>query len=376
MRSREKLIDSVRVLALFAAGCAATVLAGCGMPAAPQPPSLELPAPVSDLTAVRNGDQVALAWTMPKRDTSRVNLKGDVTARLCRTDGSNPCTVVATLNLAPGASGSFTETLPLALTSGEPRTLNYFVELPSKRGRSAGQSNAATVLEGQAPAAVAGLSADVRKEGVVLRWIPDSPESYPTQVRLERTVLTPAPARKEPAPLAEPPEPTKQNLLVPQGEVRGRAIDKEIRFGETYEYRAQRIAQITVNGKEIELAGPFSQPVRVDAQNIFAPPVPMALAAVAASVGSSGTWAIDLSWQPDADPDLAGYAVYRREAVAEGQAASAWQRISPAQPVIGPGFHDAAVAAGHNYEYAVTAIGQNGRESEKSAIAQEAVPSQ
>jgi hypothetical protein len=157
--------------------------------------------------------------------------------------------------------------------------------------------------------------------------------------------------------------------------MRGGVIDKDIRFGETYEYRAQRIARLTVGSKEIELDGPLSPPVRIDAQNVFAPAVPLALAAVAVP-GENGTAhaqepSIDLSWQPDNDADLAGYIVYRREA---GQPDSAWQRVSPQEPVAGSGFHDPTVKVGHTYEYAVTAIGQNSRESDKSAIAQETVP--
>lgn len=375
MQSRVKLSESVRVLALaltaLGAGAATT---GCGMTAAPQPPSLKLPAPVSDLSAVRTGDQVALAWTMPKRDTSRVDLKGDVITRVCRNEVGNPCTVVATLNLAPGANGKFTETLPTLLATGEPRALNYYVELLNKRGRSAGQSNAAPVLEGQAPAQVAGLSAEVRRDGVVLRWTPEETEPHPTLIRLERTLVTSAPAKQQGL-LGEPPEPTKENLIVPAGSVRDRTIDKEIRFGETYEYRAQRVARLTVDKKELELAGPVSSPVRVDAQNVFAPSVPVGLAAVAVPGSNGGAWSVDLSWQPDADPDLGGYAVYRREAAADGHTAGAWQRVS-SQRVIGPGFHDAVVAAGHSYEYAVTAVGQNGRESERSATTEETVPEQ
>jgi hypothetical protein len=51
-----------------------------------------------------------------------------------------------------------------------------------------------------------------------------------------------------------------------------------------------------------------------------------------------------------------------------------WQRISPAEPVIGPVFHDSHVQAGRTYAYAVSAIGQNGHESARSAEAQETVP--
>ena len=43
--------------AALAAGLAA-VLAGCGTPGTPLPPSLKLPDPVTDLAAVRAGSQV------------------------------------------------------------------------------------------------------------------------------------------------------------------------------------------------------------------------------------------------------------------------------------------------------------------------------
>jgi hypothetical protein len=149
------------------------------MPAAPLPPSLDLPEPVSDLAARRTGDTVSLAWTMPQRDTSKVLLKGPVTVRVCREeDPAGACASVANLQFAPGARGALTETLPPALAAGSPRSLHYFVELINRRGRSAGLSNAGAVLAGQAPAPVNGLRAELRKDGVVLRWTPGPPEPY------------------------------------------------------------------------------------------------------------------------------------------------------------------------------------------------------
>ncbi|MGH9591205.1 MAG: hypothetical protein ACRD25_12475, partial [Terracidiphilus sp.] len=48
-----------------AALAAGIVMSGCGLPGAPQPPSLNLPRKVKDLTAERAGGQVSLEWTMP-----------------------------------------------------------------------------------------------------------------------------------------------------------------------------------------------------------------------------------------------------------------------------------------------------------------------
>lgn len=363
---------AVRIVALAAVLGASAVLSGCGMQAAPQPPSLKLPEPVKDLRAARTGDEVALTWTMPQRDTSKVLLKEAVTARVCRREAAaGSCSKVADVLFAPGAQAAFKEDLPAAMATGQPRPLSYFVELINQRGRSAGLSNASTVLAGKAPVPPAGLVAEVRKQGVVLHWIPGPAEPYATEIRLERTLLTPAPKKQAQGPLTAPPEPLKQNLLVPAGEVRGRAIDKDIRFGNTYEYRAQRITRVTANGKTLELDSSFSPPVKVEALDVFPPAMPTGLAAVATPAENGAGPAIDLSWQPDAEADVAGYAVYRRET---GQPESAWQRISAAQPVVGAGFHDPKVQPGRTYEYAVTALGQNGKESARSESAQETTP--
>lgn len=346
--------------------------AGCGTPGAPSPPSLKLPDPVSDLSAVRTGDQVSLTWTMPKKNTDKLLLKGEVRVRICRKEGSATCvTVPGDLSLSPGADGAFTETLPPALASGQPRPLTYFVELKNQKGRSAGLSNDAEVLAGQAPAPVDGLAAEVRKSGIALRWTPDSEALQASAaIRLHRKLLTPPSGAKpasQPGILALPPEPVDRTLLVDSA-LSGHALDSDIRFGQTYEYRAQRVARVSVNGQTLELAGPISAPIRVEAKDVFPPAIPTGLAAVATPAGNGSEASIDLSWQPVTDTDLAGYAVYRRES--DG----GWQRISPAQPVVGPGFHDAHVQDGHTYRYAVTAIDQLGHESARSAETEETVP--
>jgi hypothetical protein len=350
------------------------------------PPSLKLPDPVTDLSASRTGDQVSLTWIMPRKNTDKLLLKDNLPVRICRKEGTGTCqSVDASLQLAPDAHGAFTETLPPALAAGPPRSLTYFVELKNRNGRSAGLSNAAVVLAGEAPAPVAGLSAQVRKDGVVLHWTPGpeaSQPSSPTVIRLHRKLLTPHPkadsatmSQSQQGILAPPPEPLEQSLLVDSGVQSGRApgrtLDKTIRFGQTYEYRAQRVARVIVGAETLELAGPLSDPVRVEALDVFPPAVPAGLAAVATAADAAKEPSIDLSWQPVTDADLAGYAVYRRQ----GDAANrTWQRISPPQPLIGPAFHDTQVQPGHTYRYAVSAIDQGGHESARSPETEETVP--
>jgi len=361
-----RLIDRKVWAGLAIAFC--SILYGCGTPGAPQPPSLNLPETVTDLSAIRAGNQVALTWTNPKRNTDKTAMKGDVATRVCRREGSGTCSPVgADLMVAPGKGGNFTDTLPGSLATGAARPVSYFVELRNKKGRSAGLSNAATVLAGEAPKPVDGLKAEVRKQGVVLSWAADGENSA---VRLERKLLTPPASKSQHDPLAPPPEAIKETLLVDSGAEQGRAVDETIRFGQKYEYRAQRVNRVDVNGKTLELAGELSSPIDVEAKDAFPPAVPTGLAAVATAGENGGAPAIDLSWQPEIDPDMAGYVVYRREGDGD------WQRISPATPAIEPGFHDAQVQPGHTYRYAVSAMSKEDHESDRSAEAQETVPQQ
>ncbi len=352
----------------LAAGLAIT---GCGTPGAPSPPSLKLPNKVTDLSATRTGNQVSLTWTMPQRNTDKLLLKGNIPVRVCRKQGAGTCATAGSLQLAPGTDGVFTETLPQPLATGSPRSLTYFVELTNHNGRSAGLSNDAVVLAGEAPGPVAGLSAKVRKDGIVLRWTPDqttAQEPAGTAICLHRKLLTPPAANTTQGPLAPPPEPVEQSLLVVSGTQSGLALDKNIRFGQVYEYRAQRVARIAVDGQTLELAGELSAPIRIEALDIFPPAIPSGLAAVATSGFAGMETSIDLSWQPVTDPDLAGYAVYRSES------GGAWRRISPAQPIVPPAYHDAQVQTGHTYSYSVSAIDQGGHESARSAETEETVP--
>jgi hypothetical protein len=341
------------------------MLSACGTPGAPQPPSLNLPDQVTNLAAVRSGSNVALTWTMPKRNTDKLPLKSDVEVHICRRENSGACEPVGgALMIAPGKDANYDDVLPPVLASEAPRPLRYFVELKNRKGRSAGLSNEALVLAGQSPSPIEGLHAEVRKDGIVLSW---KAQNETSAVRLKRRLLTPPPAKSHQL-MAPAPEPMEESLIVDANPHVARAIDKNIRLGESYEYSAQRIDRVAFEGKTLELAGELSPALRVDAVDVFPPAAPTGLAAIA-STGEGGIeTAIDLSWQPNTEPDLAGYIVYRRE----GDAGS--QRVSPVQPLVSPAFHDNHVQPGHTYRYAISAVDQAGHESTRSAEAEETVP--
>lgn len=331
------------------------MMAGCGMVAAPQPPSLKLPKPVTNLTARRIGNSVELLWTMPKRTTDNVLLDGGQKARICRSLGAEPCVAVGLPVFAPEAAAEFTDVLPAPLVSGLPRELVYTVELENHAGRTAGPSNPAVSAAGQAPPQIENLQARAQANGILLSWTPLGGE---WTVRMQRVLQQPASAKKQPNP---------QQTLAFTGKDQGQVLDEDAALDHVYTYTLQRVRQVDVAGHIVELASAPSAPVTINAKDIFPPPVPAGLQAVA----DTETHAIDLSWQPDTTADLAGYLVYRREAGASGPPVRISAKLDPA-----PSFQDTQALPGRTYLYSVSAIDQDGNESTRSAEVQESLPAQ
>ena len=366
----------VVVLRLVVAIASAVAITGCGEPGAPQPPSLNLPVPVRDLTAVRTGNTVHLTWKSTARTTDHAPLKGTIRARICRMEGSGPCELATEQPLKAGQPEQFDDALPSEELQGQPQLLTYYVELLNHAQKSAGRSNAAYSASGQAAPELASLAATVRPEGVELHWA--AVEWPPADgarhlVRITRLDQSPAKPKQEsaagaksllaPASASAPP---LQTLEVVPGEKKsaaGEALDRSAQFGESYRYEARCIEKLTLDGHAIELVGGLSQPATIMTKDVFPPAVPQQLAAA----GDIASHAIDLSWSPDSEPDLAGYVVYRREA--SGSAAA--ERISGAAPVLSPAFHDAQVKPEVAYAYSVSAVDTSGNESARSAEAQE-----
>ena len=355
--NRKLLVSALALLA-------ASTMDGCGAPGAPQPPSLHLPLPVENLSAVRIGDSVRLAWTMPTRTTDHVPLKHPVTANICRAVGTGSCVNIAKLTVPPAAAGVYTDALPPDLAQSPDRLLRYEVASLNHAGKSAGPSNAAYSAAGAAPPALTGLTWQLRPDGVLLGWTPASQQEKTVMFRIERQLLTaPATDQGHASALGPSTPPAAQTLVVHGRDDAdpGHAVDTSIVFNQRYRYVVERVAALKSDGHAVEIQGSPSDPIEVATKDTFAPAVPQGLVAVADTAGA----AIDLSWTPDSDSDLAAYHVYRRDV----------QAALPVQPIASlkgeSSFRDMAVQPEHTYAYSVSAVDQSGNESKPSAEVEE-----
>jgi hypothetical protein len=345
----------------------ARIVTGCGSPASPQPPSLYLPIPVADLSAARTGNTVQLAWTMPKRTTDKMTLRHPVSVAVCRATEAAACKDVGSLDVAPGAAGTYADILPPDLAQGPNRLLRYQVFLRNHAGKAAGPSNTSYSVAGSSPAGVTGSTAEMRANGVLLSWTPVSEPGRAMLIRIKRVQLTlPAAPETPRSPLAQAPPPALQTLVVHtrDGDDPGHAIDVSALVNQRYRYTLERVATLTPGGESVEIQGPPSEPIEVSTKDTFPPSVPQGMVAVA----DSAAGAIDLSWTPDSDPDLAAYRVYRRDlqgALPARQTASVGVETS---------FRDTGVEAGHTYAYSVSAVDQTGNESSRSPEVNETLP--
>lgn len=197
---------------------------------------------------------------MPRKGADRLTVNGTIAVRLWRGEERTDLTEIGdAIYLAPGTTGSFSEELPEALSSGRVRPLYYFVDLLDRDGRSTGLSDYVPTIAGGPPPVVQGLTAEMAETGVLLRWNPASAreESEPMGVRIRRVVLFYRPTDEKQ--WLSTHSSLEQNLFVENGSRSAHALDKDVQYGYTYDYRARYVDQLPVSKQTVlELRGPFS----------------------------------------------------------------------------------------------------------------------
>ncbi len=345
-------------------------LVGCASPGAPQPPSLRLPKPVDDLSAVRKGDKVLLTWTPPTQTSDKENIRDAGKTNICRSIAKAPMvncgTPVSTLSDVQVAHWTkdtmvsrrdYTDELPASAIEQNPTgEATYAVEDLSVRGRSAGLSNQVQVSLAPTLPAPAGAEAKVAPEGVQLAWIVPTEVPRNPALNFLYRIFRRTEGAKTPEVIA--------------GEVsvyeHPEFLDRNIEWEKTYLYRIAPVTQVQhARTAPTEVEGDDSPILTVDAHDIFPPATPTGLQAVFSGPGQKPF--IDLVWAPVADVDLAGYNVYRHE---EG---SDPVKINT-ELVKTPAYRDDGIISGKRYLYSVSAVDARGNESTRSEEAGETVP--
>jgi hypothetical protein len=367
MSSRNHLYSALLVLAGTGA------LTGCGIPGAPQPPSLQVPRPVEDLTASRKGDRVLLTWTPATQTTDGENIRHGGTTEVCRGINDFPMVrcdeKVATLNDAQvehwtkgtlASRRDYTDTIATEMQQRSPLGFaTYAISDLNPNGRTAGLSKQVRVSLAPTLPPPTDIKTDVTADGVVLTWNGATiPPENPSLHYLYRIFRRDATDDKKPEVIA--------------GEVRWSAddlasfTDRNIEWEQHYIYRVAAITVVQQLGKESgEVEGDDTSAVEAFTHDVFPPAIPAGVQAVFSGTGQKPF--IDLTWAPNLESDLAGYNVYRHESDAVAA------KINT-DLVKTPAFRDDNVESGHQYYYSVSAVDERGNESARSEETSEKVP--
>jgi hypothetical protein len=334
------------------------VLGSCGVQAPPQPPRVEIPKEIEDLSTTQIGRTVHVTFTLPVLATDGELLNKPVTVSIFRDispAGRQPEPPDSSgkpwLMIGPKELPTYTRAgkvdYPLQLSPLEFRglvgsTFSFSVVAFTRgfRGhpRRSEPSNVAHsgIIDVTGPAT--NLRAKTSQTAVLLTW--DKPAET-------LTGLPPAQLSGYRVYQSMSGKPGSFQLL-------GKAstnqfADENFQFGRQYYFR---VSAVTTTGGKVAESEP-SAPVTITPRDVFPPPVPTGLTAVNAA------GAVDLLWNASSGNDLAGYYVYR------SAGGGPFERINK-QLAPTPIFHDAKVTPGHHYEYAVTAVDATGNESGKS----------
>lgn len=379
MRSSKPYVFASTILGVFFAG----FVSGCGIPAPPLPPSLNLPRVVENLQAQRTADSVLLEWTAPTQNTDKTAIKAGGEVDVCRrTAGDAMCGIVGHAPWIPGATVEFVDLLPAELRAGPARELFYEVAVKNAKGRSAGWSERASALAGASAPAVSDLNALNSAAGVELRWKVTDPAEEGTLYRIRRELL-PHSQAEDNAQAARhrgrtEGQAAEQTLEVKAGAAEGTAaLDSHVMWGERYRYQVQAVRKVEVPSqggvKTLEMRGTGSNFAEVTTTNIFPPAAPQGLAAIPVWVKTAGTGnangagapGMDLNWEPNTEPTVEGYRVYRISKLA-GRGLEQRALVSGDGLLSAPAFEDRGLEPGADYYYSVVAVDSSGNVSREA----------
>lgn len=316
----------------------ALLLNGCGSIGEPLYPALRIPSPVTDLTVVERGPDLAINFTIPPLTTEGLQVKdggiGEVELRVGPNspNGWNLDEWMKSSTRvdvpAPDKPGLVQAKVPVSKFLGS--EVVVAVRVTNSKGKDAGWSapKAFTVQTPLADPTNFRVAADPK--GVALTWNAPSPSQFRIFRKTEQ--------QTQPVLLATAAEPNY--------------VDISAEFGKTYQYSIQGVREMVESG----VVGPET----ITPIDKFPPAVPTGLT-VSAGIGS-----LELAWNRNTESDFKEYRVLRSE---EG---GPFTEI--ARGLDAPVYSDRAVPSGKHYRYEVLAVAQNDLPSAPSAPVEATAP--
>src|SRR5580700_9756722 len=350
------------------------LMAGCGAPGEPQPPTPPIPQGIADLTAKKAGDGVLLTFTMPGKSTLGEKLQQvpafEVLRGTLRADGTPDPKSFRVVDTVPGAlvarysqQGQVQFVDPVSpadpqLRAGQPFV--YHVRTLFSAKHPSPDSKDVTLHLYPVSERISSLDANVTEQGIDLKWQAPThtsrgePLSEIKEYHVYRGELDPATAGVA---ASDPLQAKWKSPLLQLGATSTTDYrDSGFDYGKTYAYLVRGV--IGSPGGALESSD--SPLAIVTPKDTFPPAAPQGIVAATQPGTTPGSVAVELSWSINVEPDLAGYRVYRAEQ--EGvRGALLTPELLPS-----PAYRDNSVQSGHRYWYTVTAVDRSGNESAPS----------
>jgi fibronectin type 3 domain-containing protein len=311
---------------------------GCGYVGEPLPPLLNIPQPVMELAAVQRGATIIVQFVLPKLTTEKRVLRQPLEWDLrIGEPGKGEFRTEEWAERTKSPAGGRLENglvryeIPAAPWVG--KDVVVAVRVASPNGRKSDWSRLVVLSVVQPPAAPHDLKPENVAEGVRLTWSGSGP-AYRVFRRTE----------------------ADSGFVVAANTESPEYLDRSTEYGKPVLYVVQAIVKTGTSEVESEL----SEQKVITPVDVFPPAVPAGLAAVP-TVGS-----IELAWDRDTEPDLAGYRIYR--AGPEGEFVKIGETAET------PSYSDKQVESGKQYRYAVSAFDKSGNESKQSVPIEVAAP--
>ena len=332
-------------------------LLACGVQGPPQPPRVELPERVTDLTVDQVGRRLEIRFALPQLAVDGERLTKPLEIEILRAplpSGSQPSkspSMVLWTRLQPSQWARYSNDgkliYPALLSEEEYKNWQGEDSLIAVRTLTRGFRHRALesefsklvrlrVLDVSSP--VEQMQSKVTEKAIELRWEPPGKTLEGSAVKGLRGYGVYRSTTGKPGSfhlLAESAEP--------------RYSDQDFEFGSSYSYEVRALFKEGGTTAESEA----SQPYEVIARDIFPPARPTGLTALYTS------GAVELVWTANSEKDLAGYYVYRRE---NGEKPKKLNEDLLQTPIL----RDASVEPGHTYFYQVTAVDLSKNESQPS----------